>query len=313
MCQVSGHWTRSLLRLLPVVTFIPLFLAAICPAQPNCPPSTITSITPTTWTVGERTKITVIGTGFTDVNPPDEPWCSPTTITVNIDAGSITLSDVTFVNATELTAIVKPAAIDPTEMACVWAGSSSFYGPIHPAISAQPSDTTSCMGTAQIVNTGPTIVSITPSAWFAGRSYDITITGTKFLTASDPGGPTELKITEGTGNIRLSNVVVSSATQITASVNPTKDSSAGLATAIVTNSSSGANPGKGAGYEPILPIPIIYDWNGNSISGENATPQSAHISEYPPRQHRRLPKYMEGGRNEYWGLLAIGSQSSPPD
>ena len=64
----------------------------------------------------------------------------------------------------------------------------------------------------------PTITSVTPSTWFAGKSCDVTITGTNFVTqaanAANPACPiTPLTVTVGTGNVTVTDVQVNSATQ----------------------------------------------------------------------------------------------------
>jgi hypothetical protein len=61
-----------------------------------------------------------------------------------------------------------------------------------------------------------------PKTWFAGESYDITITGTGFNPTAFPGCPvTPVVAKAGSGStVSLSNVVVVSPTQITATVTP---------------------------------------------------------------------------------------------
>jgi hypothetical protein len=129
----------------------------------------------------------------------------------------------------------------------------------------------------KIVAGGPTITSVTPKAWWASRKQDITITGTNFLTASDPHGPTKLTVTEASGSVEVTDVNVVSATEITATVKASKDSPAGLATVTVTNQASGQHPGFGNYQQPILPQPILY-WPSQSsspISGDGAAVQNA--------------------------------------
>ena len=119
------------------------------------------------------------------------------------------------------------------------------------------------------------ITSVSPSAWFADRSYDVTIAGTNFLTASDADGPTKLTATENSGSVEVSNVVVVSATEITAAVKASKDSPAGMATVTATNGS--VSSASGTYQQPILPQPVLY-WPSQSsspISGDDASVQNA--------------------------------------
>ncbi len=234
-------------------------------------PGTITSITPSIWPAGQTIQVTVAGDfpygdqPGCELNEGDGVWNAPPNAggdpdsLVKITTDKDGFPKGTF-SPTQSTLTVKVAAKHPSAN-------------VYLVLDCDGCEVATVGGPVQITAPGPTITSISPSAWFAGRSYDISITGTNFLTTSDPGGPTELKITGPGGNVRISNLVVVSATQITAAVEPAKDLYAGMAVVKATNPATGANPGSGEASEPILPKPIIYDQDGNQLSGDNATTQ----------------------------------------
>ena len=92
------------------------------PPKNTCPVPTILGVTPDTWIAGEEYTITVTGTGFiTAANATDS--CPISVITVSVNTGTVTLSNVEVVNSTTITARVKPADTDPDEPAQVilWA------------------------------------------------------------------------------------------------------------------------------------------------------------------------------------------------
>ena len=83
----------------------------------------------------------------------------------------------------------------------------------------------------------PAITSIQPDTWIAGHSTNITITGTGFIPTSNPSSciPSGLAVSAGSENVVLSNVVVVSATQITATVTPAAGNNVVTATVTVSN------------------------------------------------------------------------------
>jgi hypothetical protein len=68
----------------------------------------------------------------------------------------------------------------------------------------------------------PAISSISPNVWFAGQSYDVTITGTGFTTAAlaTAACPVSTVTVTGSSAALVSNVNVVSATEITATIKP---------------------------------------------------------------------------------------------
>jgi hypothetical protein len=88
------------------------------PPTPPCPTPTMATIDPSTWIAGQTYPITIMGTGYTTpANATSN--CLATQITVGVNAGSLTLSDVTVVDSTKITATVAPADADPDETATI--------------------------------------------------------------------------------------------------------------------------------------------------------------------------------------------------
>jgi len=110
----------------------------------------------------------------------------------------------------------------------------------------------------------PTIASISPRTWFAGESYDITITGTGFTTQANattscPTTPVVARAASGS-SVSLSGVTVVSPTEITATVEPGIDDPTGVAAITVGSSSTGQQTVR----TQILGNQI--QWNGSTIS-----------------------------------------------
>ena len=221
MRKPSGKLGRVMVGpLLQAATLLLLLSAAVCHAQIDCvwnsnAGQTISSISPSTWIAGKTTTVTLTGTNLCG----DYVW-------VAVDSGSVTVQLLSVTSSTETQFTATPDASDPTETATVWV--RFLDGGDFPPTSA----------TVQIIGCAtPTIASVTPSTWFAGKTYDkVTITGTNFTTNDDAaktGCPvTPIAVTTGTGSVTVSNVHVDSKTKITATVAP--DDSDPTETATVT-------------------------------------------------------------------------------
>jgi hypothetical protein len=136
-------------------------------------------------------------------------------------------------------------------------------------------------GTVQIGCPAPTITSVKPSTWFAGKTYDnVKITGTGFITSDDAaktGCPvTQVSITAADGsNVPVSGVTVASKTKITLTVAPPDSDPTETATVTV-----GTAPNTATATAQILGNQIL--WNGNVISiadGTGPTPQDAVVGQ----------------------------------
>jgi hypothetical protein len=184
-----------------------------------CPTPAIASVTPDTWKAGKTYNITLTGTGFI---PPASATaaCPVSPVKVTEPNGTVTVSGVTVASATQITASVTPAASDPTGQATITVGSA-------------PNTATT---TAQIDGCAvPSIASVVPSTWFAGRSYEkVVIAGTGFTTqdkATDacPATPVTIAAADGSA-VPVSNVKVDSKTRITLAVKPDDSEPTQLAT-----------------------------------------------------------------------------------
>jgi hypothetical protein len=80
-----------------------------------CPGATLKSFTPTVWTAGQQTAITVTGTGFI-TSAAATAACPATQVTATAPDGStVTFSSVNVASTTSITAMVEPASAAPTE------------------------------------------------------------------------------------------------------------------------------------------------------------------------------------------------------
>ena len=143
------------------------------------------------------------------------------------------------------------------------------------------------------------MTTVTPDGWWAGQKQDITITGTDFLRDTDPGGPSQVTVTDGAGAVKLSNVRVISSTEIKATVDVSKDapnSPAETATLTVTNPPANGTP-QTATANPapvVLPIPEI-DWLGRRITGDHPQIRHPNVKVGQPVELTTKPATLPGG------------------
>ena len=230
-----------------------LLSPAICHAQQDCDiiPG-ITSITPNTWIAGQATNITITGTAFSPGGyiVDGSIVCTMTQIEATLGSGAVTFSKETVVSPTEITATATPDASDPTETACITPQDQPILLGVpfrpRPLASAAATPAPGAAGssctfvntyqeiiysgiTVQIVNCPtPTITSISPSTWFAGKAYDhVVIKGTNFITqdkatAACPVTAVNIAAADGS-SVPVSNVNVVDKTRITLTVAPPAD------------------------------------------------------------------------------------------
>ncbi len=173
-------------------------------------------------------------------------------VTVPPGGGSVAESWLDSVDS-ELQFTVKPNASDPTETATVslYSDCDSDFGPCYTVPSV----------TVQILGCTPTIASISPSTWFAGKTYDnVVIKGTGFITtakatAACPVTPVTATTPDGS-TVTVSNVNVVDKTKITATIAP--DASTTTEQATVT---AGTVPNTGTSTSLATPPQIL----GNEI------------------------------------------------
>lgn len=87
-----------------------------CPYPAYAPVTDNTPVSPSVWFAGKTYPIVISGTGFT-TEAAATASCPATQITINVNAGSVKLSDVRVLDSTTITAVVEPADTDPTETA----------------------------------------------------------------------------------------------------------------------------------------------------------------------------------------------------
>ncbi len=180
-------------------------------------------MTPTTWVAGEKTTVTVTGLNLC--------WAAAW-VTEPDDATTITLSNqYSKQTATELQFDVKPDASDPTETVTLWVNfvDEGYSIPVPTAIQI-------------LAHCVPAITSISPSTWFAGKTYDnVVIKGENFITSAKATAAcpvTQVSATTPDGSaVTVSNVNVVSKTKITATIAPDASTTTEQATVTV-----GADP-----------------------------------------------------------------------
>ncbi len=165
MRKLLGRRERLSTRCLVVFLLMPCL--AVCHGQCWQTP-TITSITPSPWFAGGTYKITIAGTYLT---------CAPFA-SVEVDRGTATLSNVTFVSPSETTATVSIGADTPTEKACVSVVTNQD-GPIQ--LTAAADSESSCVSTGefeaaktvQIYETAIQAQNVTPTLNLQPEQIDI--------------------------------------------------------------------------------------------------------------------------------------------
>lgn len=155
---------------------------------------------------------------------------------------------------------------------------------VHPDMECQPS------------NSGrETITSISPAAWFAGKTYNITITGVFPANAPEATLPgctyDQVSVAFTASNngsdgavgtyVTVSNPAFHTSTQTTATVTIAANAPSGTAYVYVTCDGCPIEP---TASVPILPTPQIQcgpsmQCSGQTISGDNPTPQSAVVGQ----------------------------------
>jgi hypothetical protein len=257
------HNAATLFPLLCAAFF--LFSSAFCHAQPPCYRTqvAVNSITPSTWVVGQTFQIVVTGNNFFDTDYCDlisQVW-------LTTDTGTADISNIVVDSLTEFKATVTLSADVPAQTAYLY-------------VSCVDSMCGNYVTTPVQINCPtPTITSpgLLPKTWFAGESYNITITGSGFTTqtnatATCPVTPVVAKTS--IGSIALSNVTVVSPKQINAIVMPDASDPTELAEITVGSSSNG-----GAVSVRTQIIGNQIKWNGNLISGINATTQNVVVGQ----------------------------------
>lgn len=187
--------------------------------------------------------------------------CATTNFNVAVGTGAVNWSNIVVSSPTKMTiASVTPLATDPSETASVTV--SNFNPNGAPSSLWVPSN-------AVPVGICPpaTITSVNPNLFYAGKSQEVAIAGTGFITlakASSACPATRVTaIAQDNSVVTVSNVSVISSTSINAYIQPVSTAPTEGATLAVSNAPT---PSPNA---DILGAPII-SLNGQVISGPNA-------------------------------------------
>jgi hypothetical protein len=202
----------------------------------NNPVPTLTSITPTSATVGDpNTTITLTGANFVNGS------------TADLNGTPITT---TFVNATQLTAVI-PAADLTT------AGSELIT-----VVTAGPGGGTSGPQTFTVNNPAPILTSISPTSATAGAgATTITLTGTSFINGS----------TADFNGTPITTTFVS-ATQLTAVIPASDLTAAGTEMITVVTAGPGGGTSAPQAFTVNNPVPTLTNISPNSVTaGAGAT------------------------------------------
>ncbi|MGA2217065.1 MAG: hypothetical protein ABSG51_03215 [Terracidiphilus sp.] len=197
MRKILGSFGLIAKPFLYSVILLPLFIPAMCHAQQTCPGLSISSVTPTPWVAGQTySNVVITGTGL--LGPGNPSNCNEFNFGAYLTNGETVALSILSQSATEITATVTLPASGTAQTACVsadyWAAhvvrkTASFRQTASASSSAcadsDPYDE-AYSWFAVPVCPDPVITSITPSTWFAGKSYDnVKIVGTGFTTTAD--------------------------------------------------------------------------------------------------------------------------------
>jgi hypothetical protein len=232
--------------------------------------ASITSVTPSTWYAGQTVNVSVVGYFPANTAPVAEQYCEYGNVDVTTPLGE---SD-SYVGG-------PGYGVCDEYVFCVFSTAAGLISSITPVNASQtnftialPANTPSGIGYVVVSAEGvpdswdpfpvqicaaPTITSIKPSTWFAGKTYNnVVIKGTGFITADKATAEcpeTQVSIAAADGStVPVSGVTVVDKTKITATVAPPTDDSTETATVTV-----GAAPNTATATAQILGNQILCD------------------------------------------------------
>ncbi len=178
------------------------------PFTVNAPVPTLTSVTPNSGTQGTAVNVTLAGSGFI------------AGATVGVTGSGITVSNVTVVSGTQITATLNIAA-------------NATTGAHNISITTTGGTSNTVAFTVNSASGLPTLTSIAPSSGAQGTSVNVTLTGTNFTTGS--------QVRLQGGGLTQTNIVVVSPTQITATYNISSSATIGAHNTWVVTSAGSSN------------------------------------------------------------------------
>ena len=213
-------------------------------------PATITSVSPSQWYPGKTYNVLITGVFPGNASPTVLPGCDYTEVYVYDNNGYLGMQiNGNYIGLTETSFTITVPANTPSETAYVTltcdGGCSLAQWPV------------------QIGCPAPTITSIKPSTWFAGKEYDdVAIVGTNFVTKdkATTGCPeTTVNITAADGSVvPVSAVKVDSQTKITFTIAPPTSDPTETATVTVGTTTNTANSANLATQPQILGNQILF-------------------------------------------------------
>ncbi len=216
------------LQFVPVVNATGVYAIEIAAGTPPAP--TISSITPSTGSIGTAVPVTIVGTNLAS--------------DVVINAGpNITVSNLVVVSATQVTATFNIGATAAPGQANVTVTTTGGTTPSSPFT----------------ISSGPTLTSISPTNGVQGTNVPVTLTGANF-------GANSTVNVSGSG-VTVSNVQVVSASQITATLGIAANATTGGDTVTVT---SGGQNSNGVTFTVTAPAPTLTSISPTSgVQGTN--------------------------------------------
>ena len=212
------------------------------------PPPTLASVSPNSGTRGTVVPVTLTGTNFTNGT------------TVAVSGTGVTVSNVAFVNSTQLTAtftISNSAAPNARNVSVTTAGGTATANNAFTVLSA-----------------APTVTGVSPSSALRGTTQQVVITGTNFTGAT--------AVTAGGFGVTVSSFVVNSSTQITATFTISAGAIPGTRDVRVTNA-AGQSAVNAPGDQFTVTVPtlvsitpnpatrgttnVLLTFNGTNLSG----------------------------------------------
>ncbi len=176
------------------------------PFTVNAAAPTLTSVTPNSGTQGTAVNVTLAGTNFI------------AGATVGATGSGITVSNVVVVSGTQITATLTLAA-------------NATLGPSNISVTTSAGVSNTIPFTVNAA--APTLTSVTPNSGTRGTAVNVTLAGTNFIAGATVGAT-------GSG-ITVSNVVVVSGTQITATLTLAANATLGASSISVTTSAGVSN------------------------------------------------------------------------
>ena len=210
---------RDLLRRGVMAAALPAIYSIVAPSPAEAqspPPSTapaLTSISPNTGIRGTTVAVTLTGARF-----------APGATTVTVGGGGVTVNNVVAASTTSLAAnfVLDPAAAEGPRTVTVSTAAGTSATQVFTVTVPLPPGT-------------PTLTSVSPNTGVRGTTAAVTLTGTNFVIGATT-------VTVGGSGATVTNIVVLSATSLTANVVIDPTTTDGLRTVTVTTAAGTSGP-----------------------------------------------------------------------